>query len=159
MADFPSWFQDNWSSIIGAAGIIASLCFSAVTTREDCKSRQVGNLLALDERHRALWGEAQQREDLKRILSDHADILAKPPTPEEEVFLRRVILQFETGWRLEKIMNRGELDTLALDASDFFRRPLPKAVWEKTKQFRNPRFARFVDRALDRRGRLTDAGA
>ena len=154
MADFHSWFQSNWSSLIGAAGIIGSLWFSAISVREDCRARQVANLLALDERHQALWGEAQQRQDLKRILSDRVDILARPLAPEEDVFLRRLILYFETGWRLEKIMDRGELRILASDAGEFFSLPLPRAVWEKTKQFRNPRFVRFVSRSLEAAGHL-----
>jgi hypothetical protein len=37
---------------------------------------------------------------------------------------------------------------LALDAGEFFSLPLPRAVWEKTKKFRNPRFVRFVERAM-----------
>ncbi len=148
MADFLTWLQNNWATAIGAAGIIASLCFSAITTREDCRSRQVANHLSLDEWHRTLWGEAQQRADLKRIMSDEADMLDQPLTLEEDVFLRRIILHFETGWRLERIMNRGELKVLALDVADFFRHPLPRAVWERTKKYRNPEFVRFVEKAL-----------
>jgi len=62
----------------------------------------------------------------------------------------QIVQQFETGWRVEKILNRRELRILAGDAANFFRLPLPRAVWEKTKQFRNPRFVRFVDRALEK---------
>jgi hypothetical protein len=129
-------------------GIIGSLWFTAANFREDSKNRLVSNLLAIDERHRALWSEAQQRQDLKRILSQEVDVLAKPLSPEEDVFLRRVILHFETGWRLERILDRGEMKLLARDAGDFFSLPLPHAVWEKTKKFRNPKFVRFVERAM-----------
>ena len=108
----------------------------------------MANLLALDERHQNLWGEAQGRPDLKRILSKEVHVLTEPVTIEENEFLQRVILYFETGWRLEKIMDRGELKILALDAGEFFSLPLPRAVWEKTKQFRNPRFVRFVEKAM-----------
>ena len=62
----------------------------------------------------------------------------------------QIVQHFETGWRVEKIMKRGELKFLARDAANFFRLPLPRAVWEKTKVFRNPKFVRFVERAMTR---------
>jgi hypothetical protein len=92
-------------------GIIAGLWFTAASFREDSKNRIVTNLLAVEERHRSLWSEAQQRPDLKRIFSDKADVLAHPMSTEEDVFLRRIVLHFETGWRVEKLMNRGEFVT------------------------------------------------
>jgi hypothetical protein len=60
----------------------------------------------------------------------------------------QIVQHFETGWRVEKIFNRGELKSLARDAAAFFSLPLPHTVWEKTKVFRNPRFVKFVDRAI-----------
>jgi hypothetical protein len=134
--------------VIGALGIIGGLWFTAANFREDSKNRLVTNLLAIDERHRVLWSEALQRQDLKRILSPTVDFEAEPLTPEEDVFLRRIILHFETGWRLEMILERGEMKLLAKDAGSFFKLPLPHVVWDKTKEFRNPRFVRFVERAL-----------
>jgi hypothetical protein len=92
----------------------------------------VSNLLALEERHRALWSEAQRRKDLERVFSSNADVLAKPVSVEEDLFLKRSILHFETGWRLERILERRELKPLALDAAEFFSLPLPRTVWEKT---------------------------
>jgi hypothetical protein len=151
MAGFFSWLQGNWSSIIGAAGIIGSLLFTAASFRADAKNRLITNLIALDERHRALWGEVKQRSELKRILAENVDLLTQPLTPEEDVSMWQIVQQFETGWRVEKALNRGELKYLARDAANFFKLPLPHAVWEKTKQFRNPQFVRFVERAM--RGR------
>jgi len=129
-------------------GIIGSLLFTAASFRADAKNRLITNLLALDERHRTLLSEVKQRPELKRILSENVDLAAQPLTPEEDVSMWQIAQQFETGWRVEKILNRGELKSLARDAANFFRLPLPRAVWEKTKEFRNPRFVRFVERAL-----------
>jgi hypothetical protein len=140
--------QGNWSSVVGALGIIGGLVFTAAYFREDSKNRHISNLLAIEERYRSLWSEAQQRKDLKRIFSQEVVVTAKTITAEEDVFVRRVILHFETGWRLERIMNRGEIELLSQDASELFSLPLPRAVWEKTKKFRNRQFVRFVDRAL-----------
>ena len=148
MAAFLSWVQGNWSSFVGAVGIIGSLLFTAAYFREDSKNRLVTNLLAIEDRHRAFWSEAQQRKDLKRIFSHEAAAVEQPLTSEEELFMRRVILYFATGWRLEKILNRGEMNLLFRDVSEFFSLPLPRAVWDKCKKFNNPQFVRFVERAL-----------
>jgi hypothetical protein len=148
MAGFLSWVQINWSSAIGAVGIIGSLFFTAAYFREDSKNRLVSNLLAIDERHRTLWSEAHQRKDLERVFQKGADLAARPMSIAEAEFLDSAILHFETGWRLERIMNRGEMKLLARDAGEFFSLPLPSAVWKETEKYRNQRFVRFVERAL-----------
>ena len=148
MTGFLSWVQGNWSSVIGAVGIIGSLLFTAGYFRDDSRNRLVTNLLAIEQRHRSLWSEAQQRKDLKRIFSRETVVLEQSISTEEDFFIRRVILHFETGWRLERIMDRGELNLLSQDAGELLSLPLPRAVWEKTKKFRNQRFVRFVEQAL-----------
>jgi len=144
----------HWSNVIGAAGIIGSLLFTAASARADAKNHLISNLLALDERHRALWSEVKQRPELKRILAERVDLVAQPLAPEEDVSMWQIVQQFETGWRIEKILNRGELKALGRDAATFFTLPLPHAVWEKTKAFRNPKFVKFVDRTILRHRRL-----
>jgi hypothetical protein len=148
MVDLSSWFQNNWSSAIGAAGIIGSLLFTAASLRAETKNRLIANLLALDERHRALWSEVKQRPELKRILAEKVDLIAQPLTSQEDVSMWQIVQQFETGWRIETILNRGELNALARDAATFFSLPIPHSVWNKTKAFRNPKFVRFIDKAL-----------
>ena len=148
MAGFASWLQSNWSSAIGAVGIVGSLWFTAAYFREDARARQVSNLLALDERHRLLWNDAHQRKDLRRVFMKQIDLASEPPSVAEEEFLRLAAIHFETGWRLERILDRSELKALAMDAAEFFSLPLPRAVWERTKGLRNRRFVRFVERAL-----------
>jgi len=43
----------------------------------------------------------------------------------------QIVQQFETGWRVERILNRGELKMLARDIAEVFSLPLPRAVWDK----------------------------
>lgn len=148
MAGFISWVQGNWSSVVGAVGIIGSLLFTAASFRADGRNRQVTNLLAISEWHRNLWSEAHQRKDLKRVFQKEIGSAGQSMSVAEIEFLDSAILHFETGWRLEKIMKRGELTLLARDAGEFFSLPLPRDVWERTKAFRNRRFVRFVERAL-----------
>lgn len=148
MDGFLLWLQNNWAAAIGAFGIIGSLLFTAASFREDSKNRLVTNLIAIDDRHRKLWTEARQRHDLMRVFQKQADLAAQPMSVAEAEFLDSAILHFETGWRIERILNRGELKLLARDAGDFFSLPLPRAVWENTKRYRNREFVRFVNRAL-----------
>jgi len=156
MGELFAWIQANWSSAIGAVGIIGSLWFTAAyfradseTRREENKNRQVSNLLAIEEKHAAIWSEAQQRKELARILARDVDLTDGTVSPEEDVFLRRVILRFETGWRIETILDRGEMRLLARDVGDFFSLPLPSIFWKKTRDYRNPSFVKFVEDALE----------
>ena len=148
MAGFLSWLNENWSTFIGAVGIIGSLLFTAAYFRQDGKNRLVTNLLSIEERHRTFWNEAQQRKSIKRLFSRETVVGERSLTSEEDIFMRRVILHFETGWRLEKVLNRGEMSLLSKDAGEFFSLPLPRAAWEKYKKFNNRQFVRFVERAL-----------
>lgn len=92
-----SWFQNNWSSAVGAVGIIGSLWFTVAQFREDSKTRQLSNILAVSERHRILWNETSTRPELCRILSADADLVARPPTVAEEEFLNLAFVHFEMG--------------------------------------------------------------
>lgn len=157
---FISWIQSDWPDVVAAVGIIGGLLFTGVNMmftaasfRADAKNRLISNLLSLDERHRMVWGEVKQRPELKRILAENVDMIAQPLTPEEDVSMWQIVQQFETGWRVERILNRGELKFLARDAANFFSLPLPGAVWEKIKKYRNPKFVKFVERALEGCGR------
>jgi len=142
-----SWVNSNWFAVLQTVGILGSLWFTAQYFRQDSRTRQIANLLAMAERHEALWLKAQEDPKLSRILEDMPD-LSKPPTTAEREFLNLIILHFQSGWRVARTTDNDELKSLSLDAGAFFRLPLPRAVWEKTKKFRNPKFVRFVERAM-----------
>ena len=112
---------------------------------------EIQNLLTLSEQHRNLWKEAYQREELQRVFREDVDLLGTPATVAEEEFLNVVIVQFQVGWHVGKAGGIITTRELSADVRGFFRLPLPRAAWEKTKAFRNPRFVRFVDRALGKR--------
>ena len=61
-----------------------------------------------------------------------------------------VFVHFEVGWRLARSIGENEVKAQRADVRDFFALPLPRAVWQKTKQCRNQRFVRFIERALGR---------
>lgn len=121
---------------------------TAAAAQRDAKSREVQNLLALNEQHRNLWAGVLENHNLNRVFQDDANVLEKPATVVEKQFLNLVFVHYQTGWTVAKA---GALITLAeikTDIRDFFSLPLPRAVWEKTKNLRNRQFVRFVERAL-----------
>jgi hypothetical protein len=148
MGDFHSWLQGNWFNIVQTAGIVGSLCLAAGAAIREAKAREVENLLTIADHHRELWKPAYERRELKRVLSQQVDVQAVPITPDEEGFINAVIVHFLTGWRIAKAGGITTPNELAEDAREFFSFPLPHAVWQKTKGARNPRFVRFVERAL-----------
>jgi hypothetical protein len=152
MAVFISWLVANWPDLITAAGVMGTLWLGIRTANRESLERTA-------ERHANLWMQMTQQQSLHRILKKDADLSAKPVTVEEEEFINLVILLFLTGWRNARTGGLISLSELSNDVGGFLSLPLPRAVWENTKGSRNPRFVEFIERALDRYGRLTATGA
>lgn len=142
--------SSEWFALIQSVGIVASLLLSALAFARDAKAREVENLLTLANFHRELWSGVSQRPELERIFREGADVVSKPTTVAEQEFLNLVMVHFQTGWRLANGGNILTLKELATDVRGFFSLPLPRAVWDKTKQFRNQKFVRFVEKSLSR---------
>ena len=100
------------------------------------------------QQHRELWSEVHRRPELGRILEETADLVAKPITVAERVYLNLVIIHFNTGWQLAREGTLLKLKTLALDARNFFSLPVPRTVWEQTKSVREHQFVAFIDKCL-----------
>jgi hypothetical protein len=149
MVDFSSWIRENWSSAIGALGIIGSLWMAIASARREAKAREIENLLTLADHHRELWASICERPEINRVLQKDATPVETPVTIAEQETINLVMIQYLTAWRVSKAGGIITTKELASDVRSFFALPLPRAVWEKTKQFRNPKFVRFVERALN----------
>ena len=158
MDGIPSWGEVNWFNLIQTAGIMGSLGLTAAAAVREAKAREIENLLTIGEHHRELWSGAYQRPELARIFKTNADAVATPATVAEEEFLNLVIVQYQITWSIAKTGGLVTLKELAADMRGFFSLPLPRVVWEKTKNFRNRQFVRFVERALEPSGHLNPAG-
>jgi len=148
MAGFSGWVDGNWFNLIQTAGVIGTLLFAGLGLHREASAKEIQNLLTLAEHHRDLWSKISGNKDLVRIFKADADVEQNPPTIAESEFLNLVLVHFETGW---SVANAGGITTLLdmqLDVRGFFSLPLPRAVWEKTKKYRNQRFVRFVENAL-----------
>ncbi|MDR3564511.1 MAG: DUF6082 family protein [Negativicutes bacterium] len=149
MGAFSSWVDGNWFNLIQTLGIMGSLCLTAAASNREAKAKEVENLLALAEHHQELWSGAAQRKDLERVFQPNADTQSKPATAAEMEFLNLAFVHFETSWWIARSGGIVTLEELRTDAHSFLALPLPRAVWEKTKQSRNREFVQFVDRAIE----------
>lgn len=150
MREAIAWLNGNWFSLVQSLGIIASILLTTTTMRRDRKSRRIGDYLALTSEHRELWGDLNRRRELARVVSPEVDLLAEPLSTAEEEFLLLVIVHFHTGWLLARQGSLVDIQVLARDAGAFFRLPLPRLVWNRTRSVRDPLFVAFVDAACAR---------
>lgn len=113
--------------------------------RRETDARRVSDMLALSEHHRELWSEVHRRPELSRIMDSETDLIGKPTSAAEEQFLFIVITHFHTGWHLARKGALLTLEVLAEDAGWFFNLPIPRAVWEGTKNDREAEFVAFIE--------------
>jgi hypothetical protein len=143
-----AWIHQHWFSVVQTAGIVGSLLLTLAALRRDHRARRTTDYLTLSTLHRELWSEMHRRPELARVTQPVVDLVAAPLSVPEEEFLMLVINHFHIGWHLFCEGGLLSLKVLAADARAFFSLPLPHLVWERSKQPRDPRFVRFIERAL-----------
>lgn len=148
MVDFAGWLKTEWFSLIQTVGVIGGLIFTGATVRRDARAREAENLLAFAERHRSLWSEIAGRPELHRIIEKNADLSINPITAAEYVALNVVIVHYELGWRMARSADRADLKPLSKDVQNFFALPLPRNVWNATKDCHSQRFVEFVEKSI-----------
>ena len=148
MGNFTVWLDQNWFNLAQTLGIVGSVLLATVAFCRETKARRIANFLTLAQQHRELWSETHRRPELARIVKQEVDLVASPLSVAEEEFLNLVIVHFQTGWLLanESAFAFLEAQELAADLGAFLSLPLARALWQRTKAFRNPRFVEFVER-------------
>ncbi len=139
------WIREHGFDLLGSVGLVASLGFTAFSFRKDESSRRIGNLLALTAAHRDIWTQLLVRPELARILEPNADLVLKPVTNEEALFVTFLVLHLNATWQAMEAGVFRTRQAIARDIRWFFSRPVPKSVWEKSKAFQDPAFVRFVE--------------
>ena len=74
MVSMENWFAEHWFDLIQSIGIIGGLVYTALTARQDTQSRQISNLIAVNERYNEIWQEFFRRPSLSRILETDVDL-------------------------------------------------------------------------------------
>ena len=140
------------------ASILVGFFTAAYTIRTNTKERKIGNLFALTTAHREIWSRLYERNELSRVLSESVNLRREPITSEEELFVHTLILHLRAAFKARDLGMQFDDDAVEADIRQFFSRPIPRAVWEKTKAFQDRQFIDFVDRALASGDDLKTAG-
>jgi hypothetical protein len=138
------WISDNWVLELNALGIIGGLFFAAISYRSEAKTRRIANLLTITANRENIWKHFYARPELVRVVDPSADLARKPLTPAEEEFINSVILHINSAYYAMRDELVIQLEGLRWDVGAFMSLPLPRAVWEKTKNFQNADFIAFV---------------
>jgi hypothetical protein len=142
------WIGEHWFDLIQSVGIIASLLFSAYTTRKDERARRIGNLIAVNDEYRHIWREFYGQPRLSRVLKHDVDLNKEPISDEEWLFVKMLILHLDNVRRAIKARMFVKIEGLREDVRDLFALPIPKAVWEKIKPFQDKDFVAFIEDCL-----------
>lgn len=143
--DFPQWLDNHGFDLLEAVGIIASLVFSAVSFRRSHQSRRISNLISLSQAHREIWHKfVANSAQLSRIRDPEVDLSREPVSASEEVFVVAVIQHLGVVFRSTKIDLTVKPEQLERDVLQFFKFPVPRAVWEKSKKYQDSDFVEFV---------------
>lgn len=143
------WLLAYGRDSLEAVGIVAGLCFTAVSYRDDTKARQVTNLITLTEQHREIWSRLTERRELARVLDASVDVKLAPPTLAEGVFVSHLILHLSASFRTIRTGLLLRPEKLRRDIRQFFSLPIPRAVWQQQRLLLDEDFARFVEDCLD----------
>ena len=137
-----AWISEHWFDLFQTVGIVASLLLAAYTTWKDGCARRIGNSIAINAQHRKIWKDIYEHPELARVLDMEAD--AKDISIGEELFITTLVAHLSTVFRAMKDGEFVKLEGLQNDVREFFRLPIPKAVWEKLKPFQDENFVSFV---------------
>lgn len=147
--EFPAaWLNQNWFNAVQTFGIVGSTLLAVFVVLRDSRARRSADHLALTAQHRELWSELHRRPELARVGQAEVDLVAAPISVAEEEFLMLALNHFHAGWLLVKQGGLVSLEVLAADARAFVQLPLPRAIWERTRHARDPKFVQFVEKAL-----------
>jgi hypothetical protein len=139
------WVSQNWFNLFSGVGIIAGLCFTAVSLRSETKTRRIANLLTITANHREIWKEFLNNPKLARVRDASADTIKQPVTDAERVFVTFVILHMSSVFHAMSDQLVVKVEGLRRDIAQFLSLPIPRDVWEKIKVLQNDEFVAFVE--------------
>ena len=145
------WVAGHGLDILQTASILTGFFTAAYTIRTNTRERKIGNLFALTTAHREIWSRLYEREELSRVLSESVNLRREPITSEEELFVHTLILHLRAAFKARDLGMQFDDDAVAADIRQFFNRPIPSAVWERSKVFQDRKFVEFVERCIEPR--------
>ena len=65
------------------------------------------------------------------------------------MFVHTLILHLRAAFKARDLGMQFDDDAVAADIRQFFNRPIPSAVWERSKVFQDRKFVEFVERCIE----------
>ena len=143
------WMGARWLDFLQTASIFVGFFTAVYTIRTNTKERKIGNLFALTTAHREIWSRLYERNELSRVLSESVNLRCDPITSEEELFVHTLILHLRAAFKARDLGMQFDDDAVAADIRQFFNRPIPRTVWERSKVFQDRKFVEFVERSIE----------
>lgn len=143
-----NWAQNNWFVLLQSLGIVGGLAFTGTALRADASARRVQNLFALTRQHREIWSMLYDRPKLRRVLDPVVDLGKAPVTPDEELFIRFLIIHLSNSHLAMEVGTFSSPEGLKDDIASFFSLPIPRAVWEKARSLQDRGFVHYVEKAF-----------
>jgi hypothetical protein len=140
-----TWFGEHWFELLQTASILTGFFATAHSIRADTNERKIENLFALTESHRQLWTRLYERPELVRVLDDDVNLRKCPVSAEEELFVHLLILHLRAWFKARHAGMEFDDDAVAADIRQFFSRPIPRFVWEKSCEYQDRAFVKFVE--------------
>lgn len=84
-------------------------------------------------------------QKLARVRNPAVNLTKQPVTDAELMFVTLVIAHANSVYYAMSDALVVKYEGLRGDIAEFFTLPIPKSVWEKTKQFQNDEFVAFVE--------------
>ena len=134
------------ANLLEAAADVGGLWLAAIALLWNARELRIENDLKVTEAHRELWLEPVRNPRLTRILSRTVNLTASPVTVEEREFLTVVFAHANTTFRIKEKRAYEKLEGADSDVRDFFRYPIPAAVWRERRAFLDKDFVEYVDR-------------
>ena len=145
------WMGAHWLDFLQAGSILTGFFTAAYTMRTNTRERKIGNLFALTSAHREIWSRLYEQNELGRLLLPSVNLRSGPVTLEEELFVHMLILHVRMAFKAREFGMQFDDDAVAADIGQMFNRPIPHAVWERSKVFQDREFVAFVDRCIEPR--------
>lgn len=144
-----AWLRSNCLQLVECIGIIASLLITGYTLHISSQTTRINNLLLITQYHRELWSTLFTKPELQRVLDPSPDLAANGITEDERLFTLLLILHLSASFEASRAGELIPLDGLRNDMKDFFRLPIPRAVWERQRPYQNNAFVAFVESTID----------
>ena len=140
--------QLPWVDLLQSGSIIAGLLFTAFNIRADSRERKIQSLFTLTAAHREIWSKLYEHPELSRVLLPEVETEPLVISDDERLFVHLLILHLAASYRARKLGLYFQEEGLRADIKQFFSRPIPKLVWDKSRLYQERDFVAFVDSCI-----------